>query len=575
MKKKYAKIKNYQNAHDTFKYNTERYCQIIAQKYGQNQKQVKDYFSKFFDFLNSKGLLTDNVKKRINQNIKTLTLQRNSVADIGQGTMGVYMADRNLLRLAPKFLYNKGHVLAHEFTHLLTSNCSFNKNNYTKISSLGKNAQDFYQKIGFMSQELSTKFEYEEYSGGFSKEDFKSILLETMDYVYDSTIEDAKISYQNILHRNIQPIPEMVINLDYADLFYDGFYEQDESEKVINKDIEYKAKVINKFLNTNFKSANRMAFIVNNLTVFDVNYDGKKFVVNAYLSDFNNLEYASYIENNLYLTEGATELLARMFDCKYQQKDMISTCAYNVNTKYCELLYRIYGDEFFEAFFAQSNEHLQDLMGLDNDEYEEFISNIDAILASESKEEIETLHDSIMNTIICCFADHLANDIINNMDLFFNSREVEVALEKSILEFSSSMYDGNWNNPAFYQKNLRQSSLANLYNQCVEALQNIVNIDEVAETIGYEAVSKIQNIGFMSEKRVKDFYSDINYMNDNSYFFTKNNLTQINPTDYLKGKELEICDTHKQEYLRKKAKMPTMEQMNRIYQDYYEYNSKD
>lgn len=146
MKKKYAKIKNYQNAHDTFKYNTERYCQIIAKKYGENQKQVKEYFSKFFDFLNSKGLLTDNVRKRINQNIKTLTLQRNSVADIGQGTMGAYMSDKNLLRLAPKFRYNKEHVLAHEFTHLLTSSCNFNKSNYKNISSIGKNAQEFYQK---------------------------------------------------------------------------------------------------------------------------------------------------------------------------------------------------------------------------------------------------------------------------------------------------------------------------------------------------------------------------------------------------------------------------------------------
>lgn len=576
MKKKYAKIKNYQNAHDTFKYNTERYCQIIAKKYGENQKQVKEYFSKFFDFLNSKGLLTDNVRKRINQNIKTLTLQRNSVADIGQGTMGVYISDKNLLRLAPRFRYNKEHVLAHEFTHLLTSSCNFNKSRYTNISSIGKNAQEFYQKIGFTTQEISTKFEYEECSGSFSKEDFKNILLEAMDYVLDLSVSEIQSNYQNVLHRDINFIPGMVINLGELDLLDDSLYDTVDSEETLDQGDRVKEKIIiNKFINTNFKSANRMAFVVNNFTVFDVNYDGKKFVVSAYMSDLADLEYENYVQDNLYLTEGATELLARMFDCQYQNKDLISSCAYNMNTKYCELLYRIYGDEFFKAFFEQSNEHLRDLMGLEDEEYNLFTANINMLLESNSKEEMETLHSLIMDTIISCFADHLINDIINNTDMFFNSREIEVALEKSILEFSSSMYDGLCTNPAYYQKYLRQSSLTNLYNDCVEALQNIIQLDEVANIIGYEEVAKIQNVGYMSEKRAKDFYSDINFMNDNSYFFTKNNLTQINPTDYLNGKELEVCDVNKQEYLRKKAKLPTMRQMNIWYQNYNNSLNKD
>lgn len=576
MKKKYAKIKNYQNAHDTFKYNTERYCQIIAKKYGENQKQVKEYFSKFFDFLNSKGLLTDNVRKRINQNIKTLTLQRNSVADIGQGTMGVYISDKNLLRLAPRFRYNKEHVLAHEFTHLLTSSCNFNKSRYTNISSIGKNAQEFYQKIGFTTQEISTKFEYEECSGSFSKEDFKNILLEAMDYVLDLSVSEIQSNYQNVLHRDINFIPGMVINLGELDLLDDSLYDTVNSEETLDQGDRVKEKIIiNKFINTNFKSANRMAFVVNNFTVFDVNYDGKKFVVSAYMSDLADLEYENYVQDNLYLTEGATELLARMFDCQYQNKDLISSCAYNMNTKYCELLYRIYGDEFFKAFFEQSNEHLRDLMGLEDEEYNLFTANINMLLESNSKEEIESFHSSIMDTIISCFAAHLVNDIINNTDMFFNSREIEVALEKSILEFSTSMYDGLGNNPAYYQKYLRQSSLANLYNDCVDALQNVIQLDEVANIIGYEEVAKIQNVGYMSEKRAKDFYSDINFMNDNSYFFTKNNLTQINPTDYLNGKELEVCDVNKQEYLRKKAKLPTMRQMNIWYQNYNNSLNKD
>lgn len=576
MKKKYAKIKNYQNAHDTFKYNTERYCQIIAKKYGQSQKQVKEYFSKFFDFLDSKSLLTDDVKKRINQNIKTLTLQRNSVADVGQGTMGAYSSSQNLLRLAPKYRYNKEHVLAHEFTHLLTSSCSFNKSRYKNISSVGKNAQDYSQTNGFTTQEVSKKFEYEECSGSFSKEDFKNILLEVMDYVLDSSVSEIQTNYQNVLHRDIKFIPGMVINLGDLDLLDDSLYDTVDSEETLDQGDRVKEKIIiNKFINTNFKSPNRMAFVVNNYSVFDVNYDGKNFVVSAYMSDLADLEYENYIQDNLYLTEGATELLARMFDCQYQNKDLISMCAYNMNTKYCELLYRIYGDEFFEAFFGQSNEHLRDLMGLDNEEYDLFTANINMLLESNSKEEIESFHSSIMDTIISCFADHLVNDIINNTDMFFNSREIEVALEKSILEFSSSMYDGLCTNPAYYQKYLRQSSLTNLYNDCVEALQNVIQLDEVANIIGYEEVAKIQNVGYMSEKRAKDFYSDINFMNDNSYFFTKNNLTQINPTDYLNGKELEVCDVNKQEYLRKKAKLPTMRQMNIWYQNYNNSLNKD
>lgn len=397
-----------------------------------------------------------------------------------------------------------------------------------------------------------------------------------MDYVLDSSVSEIQSNYQNVLHRDIKFIPGMVINLGDLDLLDDSLYDTVNSEETLDQGDRVKEKIIiNKFINTNFKSANRMAFVVNNFTVFDVNFDGKKFVVSAYMSNLADLEYENYVQDNLYLTEGATELLARMFDCQYQNKDLISMCAYNMNTKYCELLYRIYGDEFFDAFFGQSNEHLRDLMGLDNEEYDLFTANINMLLESNSKEEMETLHSLIMDTIISCFADHLINDIINNTDMFFNSREIEVAIEKSILEFSTSMYDGLGSNPAYYQKYLRQSSLANLYNDCVEALQNVIQLDEVANIIGYEEVAKIQNVGYMTEKRAKDFYSDINFMNDNSYFFTKNNLTQINPTDYLNGKELEICDVNKQEYLRKKAKLPTMRQMNIWYQNYNNSLNKD
>ena len=99
-------------------------------------------------------------------------------------------------------------------------------------------------------------------------------------------------------------------------------------------------------------------------------------------------------------------------------------------------------------------------------------------------------------------------------------------------------------------------------------------IDEVAEMLGWEEIAKIDALREGTEKNLQDLFADITFMNDNSYYFTKNNLTQINPTDFAKGKELEIFDNKKQEYLRKKSKFPTVQKGNLFYQKYWEIQTK-
>lgn len=570
MKKKFAKIKNYENAHDTFKYNTERYCQIIAKKYGKNQKQVKEYFSNFFDFIESKGLLTDTIKKRVNKNIKTLIIQVANCNDLAPGTSGLYYSAKNLLVLDRKFNYHKDNVLIHEFTHLLTSDTiNVSKDAFVGNIALGKNATNIQTNTGFDKYEISMKLDIDDYSGTFNKSEFEELLTQTVEFVTSDVAQDQRF---NVLVRDVKIIPGMIKD---EDAFFDMILNDEESDEQTNYDEEKISKIVHKFVNENFKKPNRMAIAINCNTVYDVNYDGKNFYVAAYI--FNeNQDWTIFKTPGTYLTEGATELLARMYNCKFNNANILSFCGYNMNTKYCELLYRIYGDDFFKAFFAQSADDLKNLMQLDDEEFDNFVTNIDNILTFDSYEieEFKATHDDIMSTIISCFADHICNDIINNLPVFFNSREIEVAIEKSILEFSSSMYDGACNNINFMSKNIRQSNLTNIYNQCINGLKETIKIDEVAEMLGWEEIAKIDALREGTEKNLQDLFADINFMNDNSYYFTKNNLTQINPTDFAKGKELEIFDNKKQEYLRKKSKFPTVQKGNLFYQKYWEIQTK-
>lgn len=562
MKKKYAKIKDYKNSCDTFKYNTARYCQIIAKKYGTQDKQVKEYFEKFFDFLDSKGLLTEAVKNRINQNIKTFTLKMENPAIYSPNAAGLYSASDNIIRVHPRYKYNRNHVLTHEFIHLITSLSSTSSGDLKNISPVkGNNVFHYASKIGFVNFEESFNIDYEDYSYTFNKEDFKYLLNELLEPIVDSEVNSAKFVFSNLLHRQLEVLPEQVVTMDSL---FKEIEISDEQEQMENLKREAR---IDKFINKNFKSPTRYALLVSANVALDINYDGKNFVVTAYTYDPECEQYFYYENQSNMLMEGTTELLARMFECQYLKKDIITFHGYNMNTKYCELLYRIYGDEFFEAFFEQSPKKLQNLMQLDDEEFNAFTSNIDELF-NISPTEIAPIHDEIMNVIISCFADHLATEIINNLPLYHNSREIEIALEKSILDFASSMYDGHLNNCAFMEKNLRQSNLAYLYNDCVACLQEAVKIEGMGEFLGYEELGKVENVGLMSETRIDDFYSDINYVYDNNYYFTRDKLTQINPIDYVNGKELVVNDANKQEYLRKKAKLPTIDQANKIYQDY-------
>ena len=570
MKKKFAKIKNYENAHDTFKYNTERYCQIIAKKYGKDQKQVKEYFSNFFDFIESKGLLTDTIRKRVNKNIKTLIIQVANCNDLAPGTSGLYYSAKNLLVLDRKFNYHKDNVLIHEFTHLLTSDTiNVSKDAFVGNIALGKNATNIQTNTGFDKYEISMKLEIDDYSGTFNKSEFEELLTQTVEFVTSDVAQDQRF---DVLVRDVKIIPGMIKD---EDAFFDMILNDEESDEQTNYDEEKISKIVHKFVNENFKKPNRMAIAINCNTVYDVNFDGKNFYVAAYI--FNeNQDWTIFKTPGTYLTEGATELLARMYNCKFYNANILSFCGYNMNTKYCELLYRIYGDDFFKAFFAQSADDLKNLMQLDDEEFDNFVTNIDNLLTFDSYEieEFKATHDDIMSTIISCFADHICNDIINNLPVFFNSREIEVAIEKSILEFSSSMYDGACNNINFMNKNIRQSNLTNIYNQCINDLKETIQIDEVAEMLGWEEIAKIDALREGTEKNLQDLFADIIFMNDNSYYFTKNNLTQINPTDFAKGKELEIFDNKKQEYLRKKSKFPTVQKGNLFYQKYWEIQTK-
>ena len=320
-----------------------------------------------------------------------------------------------------------------------------------------------------------------------------------------------------------------------------------------------KIDIINDFVKTNFNKSNRMLLFLSENEKMEINFDGKNFYTKIYeIPEFveNNIQYAD--NNTLNLNEGMTELLATMFDAYLNNQDLLFSSGYTINTKYCELLYRIYGDDLFQTFFNRSIEELQDLMQLEDDDMDEFLDNIEMLYEPNiDKKELQNLHVKIMDTLLFCFENHVVEDIFENLDVFANSREIEIAIEKSLLDFASSSYCGHKKSCIFEMKDTVNSQFVDSYTNCI--VQILLYAKKLAESeeISEENLQKLLTLKGKDENQQEMLKSKINYMVENNYYFINNNLDQINPTDFVRGKTLTIHDPNKQNYLRKKSKFPT------------------
>ena len=223
MKAKYARKKNFKNASETFIYNTDKYCEIIAKKFGKEKKQAKEYFDKFFKFLDDRKLLTDSVKARLNKNIKTFILSYADSQSMGAGVMGYYLPSENSITLNKAYNYNKENVLIHEFIHLLTSSHQrFDEKRLDNVFAFGKKAKNYSSNIGYINVESSTaNIEYSVLSGNFNEDDVRYFLTSTFKFIDNDQLGTANSWFQQISGKSCIAFKSFILGQGgYADKLF-------------------------------------------------------------------------------------------------------------------------------------------------------------------------------------------------------------------------------------------------------------------------------------------------------------------------------------------------------------------
>lgn len=606
MKAKYNKRKNLKNASETFIYNTDKYCEIIAKKFGKDKKQAKEYFDKFFQFLDDRRLLTESVKARLNKNIKTFILNYADSQSMGGGLMGFYLPSENSITLNKAFNYNKENVLIHEFIHLLTSQYgTIDKKRVKKVFPFGKGTEIATSVIGFFNIETSeAKYDYYLMSGNLNASQAKEFLSATLNFVNETQINTADMWFNKITGEHCSALNKLVFddsNIDYDYIIETPSEEEntpnddnipteednisensnENAENELTEDAVLTATVSEEDLNmiknhidtvvNDFISKSKKPFKVNLVVaedyVISINHNGNgKYYVQTYFCEniYDNECEESPGRN---FTEGMTEFLARYFASYFENKNILSTCAYNTFVKYAEMLYRIYGDELLETFFDQSKKSFARLTDSSIEEVDKLFNNVDDLLEyfQSDLEAYTTCHKEVMSFIYDKLANKIVYEVASNLHAFNNCREVDHCIQQSLLEFSKSLYFG-WSNNLLQQTRVDViNELAVVYSDIINVLKTAGESEALVNMYGWEETSKLTSLKEPNSKKLEDFFSDANFVCDNSYFFTNKDLKEIHPTDFVNGKSITTYDNKRQEYLRKKAKFPTVENIHLLH----------
>ena len=215
MKAKYARKKNFKNASETFIYNTDKYCEIIAKKFGKDEKEAKEYFEKFFKFLDDRKLLTNAVKVRLNQNIKTFILNFIGTEDMPNPRFAAFYSPAdNSITLNKKDNYRQSNFFIHEFIHLLTASCNVvDKNKLTKVLPVNKKAVNIVAKTGFDHTEFSFPIvNYSIMAQNFNEEEAKQFLASSLQFITPEQFAEAADWFSDATGKNCMRFNSLIFD---------------------------------------------------------------------------------------------------------------------------------------------------------------------------------------------------------------------------------------------------------------------------------------------------------------------------------------------------------------------------
>lgn len=614
MKAKYQTKKKFKNADDTFVYNTAKYCKIIAKKYGKNTKEIEKIFNKFFEFLDEKGLLTGVVKRRINDNIKTMYFENKP--SIEGHALAFYIPGDNYIGLNYKHGF-KDNSLIHEFTHLLTTSCfRTDKHKLKFLTPLDKkNQETYYQNnTGFQRSELLIYDRNE--TNSLQKLDLDSLIKNlkvTYNAVFSNEDDDklkqaSKFLYNKVKIKKELKIAEEIINILFS--LYDFSNINIASNRKNQKELlEAYIHAIKTKQAKPYKNAEIQLLIEKNDEINEILHI--KLINETFYVTSTKFEETPIdcMESNRNFNEGMNEFITRLFMADFTKQRYLGFNGYNLQVKYCEMMYKIFGDKLLEAFFEQDRKKLASLMHISYDEtedekeifknYEEFESWFDLactpIMLSEipqfkkqfklSKQiddnkifERNDARNNVLNVLANCFAGKLTNEIFEFLDEYKTPEQIVAALNLSIVEFSKSFYFGDAIHKEGYCSKVSESERLGTLQTCAEilkiALWQIKNNYEAYKDLGIfteEDAIKLEGLPcpdydeFGNEldtentKKVKEYVDSLFpwcvKANENAYYFTEIDLKEIHPLEFVKGRAINLFDENRQEYKRNSTRI--------------------
>ncbi len=521
MKKKYQNKTKLLNSNESFENNVKLYCNLIAKKVGRNTKYVEEYFSKYFKFLDELGVLDFIPKKRINKNIKTLTI--NYLKNMERGTGAYYLTSENSINFRNSQSLNEVVYFIHEFNHMLSADIEIVRN---------KNGVIEKEKTGFATFEYVTP--KPEISSTLKTLD----LLELCKYVENFKIVDISSFFhaedwaKNFLNDRIQV------------LVYETCTSKNNycKEKILDELVAFFTKKEFKDINIALSSS-----IVAQITKINNN----KYIVKEHT---NSNAYT--IDGNFDITginEGTTQFLTCLFLTKLFGKDNLNYI-YTTEVKCSEMLYKLFGNSLFEGYFSHSFKPMQDYLGLEEDAIVKIVERIERLNKNQYLDfEVSNTDLLELSTDLSyILAEKIAGFVIYFPDQIKSAKNVYNMIYSSIYEYSKSLYFGiNKNQVCPEIKETIKTDLAQVFNLTIDLIKDYANEEKNQDEKFMDIVGSLEKITTEEEAEV---IKNIEIINNNLYNFVEYGLEEIIPIKYVDGFDMYLRDYNKQDYIRTSTK---------------------
>lgn len=544
MKKKYQNKTKYNNASDVFVYNTNLYCKLIAKKANKDTKIVNKYFKEYFSFLDELNILDFIPAKRINNNIKNLTISNSK--NFNANELATYTPSANLISIRKNSKLTQPHTIIHEFNHMLSSNIGLVDNRSSEMLKPASNKKIYQEKCGFCN---------------FESLQINPNVNTTMNIISSENLSDY-------IYNNFQQVSDE--DIDFAFYWINNF----EIEKLLvlscaltNNAAKNKQIIYDEIENGLKGKYNEFNLILSPTKIINVvkcqnNYKLKEFT----LTNFQ--DYENSYKSNEYdgINEGVTELLALMFATKYNNKDLLSF-SYPIETKMAEMMFKVFGNSLFEGYFTNNFKPMENYLGINPEVLENIANNFESIFVNrevinaESEIALLDFHYAMIDLLTY----KISFDIINNSDLINNQSEINRIINASILDFSKSLSFGyNSNQISNDSKDEIKAYLADSANECISQLKSIDLSEE--NDISEDFKSLLTNLEFYSEEEIYNLFDGIEYMNNNLYNFLEKDIKEIEPINYLYDVTFTLRNSNKQDYIRTKNKYMKIADFNNLCQ---------